>query len=58
MEKQDYSIKARRQIREMELDGWTHITYEDLLSCVAKEREIVVTSIGDLLFYRDDVHNL
>jgi hypothetical protein len=34
------------------MDGWTELSYEELLSLLAQEWEIVITSKNDKIYYK------
>lgn len=38
----------------MQEKGWQHIHYNHLIALIAEETEILVTSKGPFIFYRED----
>ena len=50
----NYTVDDRLMIKRMKDRGWIHTNYPELLQLIAEERQIVVTSKGTLIFYRDD----
>ena len=47
-----YTLNQLEEVTSMAEKGWIHILYDGLIELIAKEIDIVVTSKGNLIYFR------
>ena len=50
----EYTEKQLDWINKMEAKGWTHISYEEMLKLITEREDLLFTSKGSFLYYRED----